>query len=688
MNIVICSSEVAPFSKSGGLADVCDKLGLALSRMGHRVMTVAPLYWRYDGAESTGARKEFGVFGQKHTVEYWRKFRETVPASPATGGVAFGVNHVFVQNGCYERHGMYGHNDDLMRFTVLAWACLEAPFCVDCQGSVFGDDVVFLVNDWMVGLVPLIITSHYRRYGCYENARTIFDIHNMGYCGNFGVCNPQDLGLPDSAYFDKLFHDRQIKLLKGGIELSDRVVTVSPSYRDEILTPEGGWGLQDACRGRFPHLDGILNGIDEDEWNPATDMYLSAKFQGYDNFYDAENTAGKASCKAHLQAHMGLNQDPNVPIVCFIGRLAYQKGIDLIESIFPWLMGGDSNGVTGYVQLIMMGSGDEKYASFLRHAEGNNKGKVAGYVGFTPELEHKILAGADILLMPSRYEPCGLPQMYAQKYGTVPIVHATGGLKDSVEQFCPFENKGTGWKFDRADPEGIKYGLWNALNTYKNHPDAWQLLRKRCMNMVRVTPSLTSFLSRQGAHLDSPLPALIFPSSPLVSIFPLPSSGSSHAPQFLLASHGRITPLWPNPLFSPLFSQRTNPCCHSCHSCCSTIPPIAPCVTLGYCRISRGRRAPRGTTRSSSGQRWTPHTSTTRSSKKLNRLHAAAQKVALNFVLESVMGCDVVPHVDVSDVLFSARMSVDDAVTGDSLPKRGSSSLPVREDIGKRRVAM
>jgi hypothetical protein len=236
MTIVICSSEIAPFSKSGGLADVCDKLGVALSRMGHRVMTIAPLYWRYDGVQNTGVWKEFGVSGQKMRAEYWHKFRETVPAKgdrPAQG-----VDHVFVQQGCFERHGMYGHGDDLQRFTLLSWAALEAPFAVDCGGSPYGDDVVFLVNDWMVGLIPLIMTSHYRRYKCYEKARVLFNIHNMGYCGNFGKVPPESLGLPNGDFYDLLFHDNQIKLLKGGIELADRVVTVSPTYRDEIITPE------------------------------------------------------------------------------------------------------------------------------------------------------------------------------------------------------------------------------------------------------------------------------------------------------------------------------------------------------------------------------------------------------------------------------------------------------------------
>jgi starch synthase len=177
----------------------------------------------------------------------------------------------------------------------------------------------------------------------------------------------------------------------------------------------------------------------------------------------------------------GLFKDPDVPIVAFIGRLAYQKGIDVLASIFPWLMNGDHEGVTGHVQVVMMGTGDEKHAQFLRGAEGSHKGRVVGYVGFTSELEHKIIAGADILIMPSRYEPCGLPQMYAQRYGTIPVVHATGGLRDSVVQYDPFNDEGTGWKFDRCDAEGLKYGLWNALNTYKNHKEAWAKVVKRAM---------------------------------------------------------------------------------------------------------------------------------------------------------------------------------------------------------------
>eukprot|EP00802_Teleaulax_amphioxeia_P009246 Tamp_09262.p1 GENE.Tamp_09262~~Tamp_09262.p1 ORF type:complete len:705 (-),score=126.08 Tamp_09262:87-2000(-) len=484
MKVVIVASEVAPFSKSGGLADVSDKLGVALSKMGHKVMTVAPLYWRYDGVETTGKWKEFQLFNCKYRIEYFHKFQETVPAT--NGMPAQGIDHVFVQQGCYERWGMYGHSDDLQRFALLSWAALEAPFAVECDnGQAYGDDVVFLVNDWMVGLVPLIMTSHYRRYGCYDKARTVFDIHNMGYCGNFKVPDPQELGLPDGAYFDTLFHDRQIKLLKGGIEMADRVVTVSPSYKEEILSPEGGFGLHDCCRGRYMQLDGVLNGIDTDEWNPETDHYLSAACQGYDNFFSVHDLAGKKGAKLHLQATMHLQEHGDCPIICFVGRLAHQKGIDVLCSVLDWLM-TENNGVTGWVQVVCMGTGSDEFANLLRNTAGRYHGKIVAHIGFTPELEHKIIAGSDILVMPSRYEPCGLPQMYAQRYGTIPVVHATGGLKDSVEQYDPFGGEngggtGTGWKFDRCDGEGLKFGLWHALDTYKNHKEAWKAMVKRAM---------------------------------------------------------------------------------------------------------------------------------------------------------------------------------------------------------------
>lgn len=500
LSIIIVSSEVSPYSKSGGLADVADKLGAALSRLGHRVMTVVPMYKKYPGVEPTGVKRTFGLWDTGHMVEYCHKYEVT----GKQGAAPTGVDHIFVKHPCFERKGMYGedgmdYGDNLFRFALFAWAALEAPLVVPCGGVPYGEDVVFLANDWQAGFLPLILTSHYRRYKVYSKARCIFDIHNMGYQGPFP--NPPfsgaapfsfcELGLRDNSYYDKYFwvypeKDRAhaldkgeaVKMLKGGIEMADRVVTVAPSYRDEIMTLEGAWGMHDVTRGRFAHLDGILNGFDTEEWNPADDKHLPATF-------NVNDLGGKEKCKEALQRELGLELRKDVPVICFIGRLAPQKGVDLIEEIFPWMMAHDPKGVTGDVQLVMMGSGEERYANFLRRAEAENRGKVVGYVGFTQEMEHKIIAGADILLMPSRYEPCGLPQLYAQRYGTVPVVHATGGLKDSVIQYNPFQDTdtgyGTGWKFDRADADGLKFGLWNALNTFRNFKASWKKLMARCM---------------------------------------------------------------------------------------------------------------------------------------------------------------------------------------------------------------
>jgi len=511
LNIVIVSSEITPYSKSGGLADVASKLSAALARLGHRVMTVAPLYKSYEGVEPTGVKRTFGLWDSGHTVEYCHGFQDV--------GGGKGVDHIFVKHGgeaskhgpkvtsCFERAGMYGeggmdYGDNLFRFALFAWAALEAPLVVPCGGVPYGEDIVFLANDWQAGFVPLILSSHYRRYKVYSKARCIFDIHNMGYQGPFP--NPPssdqspfsfcDFGLKDNAYYDKYFWvypeaDRAhaldkgeaIKLLKGGIELCDRVCTVAPSYCQEIMSSEGAWGMEDVTKGRYEHTTGILNGIDRNEWDPSNDPYLLPIC------FSLENPEGKAQAKAKLQKDLGLNVDAHKPIIAFIGRLSPQKGVDLIEEIFPWLMDHDPKGVTGQVQLVMMGSGEEKYANFLRRAEAENKGKVCGYVGFTAEMEHRIIAGADILLMPSRYEPCGLPQMYAQRYGTIPVVHATGGLKDSVIQYNPFDTSedgvGTGWKFDCADAAGLQFGLWNAINTFKNYKEDWSKMIKRCMRM-------------------------------------------------------------------------------------------------------------------------------------------------------------------------------------------------------------
>lgn len=511
LRVVLISSECAPWSKSGGLADVASKLSIALSRRGHRVMTVSPSYRHYEGAMPTDIRKTFTLYGGSHEVHYTHMWCPTeVGGDPNTTKI--GVDRIFVQNGCFERAGMYGdpggheYFDNLFRFALFSWAAVEAPLLLPAVAP-FGEKVIFIANDWQTGLVPLILSSHYRRWRVYEPARCLFIIHNMGYHGNFP--NPQmynynlpdprhtpkwtfcDLGLADNLFYDLykwIFPPEErgdggvvddgecVKLLMGGIMMADRVVTVSPAYKEEVLSDQGGWGLQEKVRSRNARFDGILNGIDTEEWDPAKDEHLVAH-------YNAKDTAGKQKCKLDLQAALGLEQDVNKPLIAFIGRLAPQKGIDLIEQSVHWLMGGDDQGVLGDAQLVMMGSGEHRYAEFMRNAEGQYKGRICGYVGFSASMEHKIIAGADILLMPSRYEPCGLPQMYAQRYGTIPIVHATGGLKDSVAQYEQKEggSVGTGWKFGNCDAGGLQWGLWNALKVYKKDKEEWAGIMERGM---------------------------------------------------------------------------------------------------------------------------------------------------------------------------------------------------------------
>jgi len=508
LRVVFVTSELAPYSKSGGLADVCDKLSVALSQMGHRVMTVAPAYKQYDGAEGTEIRKHFNMYGFTTEVHYLHKFLPTDRS--AKPNPAMGVDQVFVQNqACFERAGMYGdpgswdYFDNLYRFAVLCWAALEAPLVLPTTVP-FGEKVVFIANDWQTGLVPLLLASHYRRWRCYGPARCLFVIHNMGYHGNFpnplmynyDLEDPRDtpkwsltdLGLKDDAYYDQfkfvfppeargdngLVDDGEcFKTLLGGIMMADRVVTVSPSYKEEIKTDGGGWGLQHHVGQRNDRLDGILNGIDTDEWNPETDPLIPFH-------YSVKNQTGKALVKAKVQEALGLRVEPDAPLVAFIGRLAEQKGIDVIEQTYHWLINDNDK-----AQLVMMGSGQPEYAAILTEAEARYKGRVCGYVGFSHEMEHLIIAGADILIMPSRYEPCGLPQMYAQRYGTVPIVHATGGLKDSVDQYEPgaegMESKGEGWKFGNCDTNGLRWGLGNAIGIYKTNQEEWKKLRTRGM---------------------------------------------------------------------------------------------------------------------------------------------------------------------------------------------------------------
>eukprot|EP00252_Welwitschia_mirabilis_P007253 TRINITY_DN18476_c0_g1_i1.p1 TRINITY_DN18476_c0_g1~~TRINITY_DN18476_c0_g1_i1.p1 ORF type:complete len:701 (+),score=137.24 TRINITY_DN18476_c0_g1_i1:522-2624(+) len=440
-SIVFVSSEVAPYSKTGGLADVSGSLPIALAARGHRVMVVSPRYMngltdeRYSAAFDVQCRITINCFEGTHEVAYFHEYRD-------------GVDWVFVDHPSYHRPGNpYGDQfgsfgDNQFRFTILSYAACEAPLVLPLGGYTYGEKCIFVVNDWHASLVSVLLSAKYRPYGVYRDARAILLIHNLAHQGVEPSTTYGNLGLPSEWYGalewvfptwarkHALDKGEAVNHLKGAVVTSDRILTVSQGYAWEITTAEGGWGLDGLLRSRKSVINGIINGIDVNEWNPASDKYIACQ-------YDAEDISGKAQCKAALQKELGLATRADVPLIGFIGRLDYQKGVDLIQSVLPELMQED-------VQFVMLGSGSRDMESWMKWAESTYKEKFRGWVGFNVPISHRITAGCDILLMPSRFEPCGLNQLYAMRYGTVPIVHSTGGLRDTVQPFDPFANEGAG----------------------------------------------------------------------------------------------------------------------------------------------------------------------------------------------------------------------------------------------------
>ena len=497
MQIVFVTSEVAPWSKTGGLADVCGSLPQALVARGHRVMVIAPRYLNqtkndklYEGAFDTCVKSKLGCFGAAHEVGYFHQVRN-------------GVDYVFVDHPSYQRPGgLYGdsfgvYGDNQFRFTLLAHAACEAPLVLPFtdMGGRYGDDVVFVANDWHAGLVPTLVASKYRKHGVYNNARTICAIHNILHQGVEPATTFPNLGVPDEWYGTMEYqypeHMRAheldkglvVNILKGAIATSDRVLTVSEGYAYEITTPEGGKGMEDLLLSRKHNLDGIANGIDMDEWNPEADPDCAAS-------YSVVDLGGKLECKRALQKELGLPVRDDVPLMGFIGRLDWQKGPDLLQAALHDMMRED-------VQVVMLGSGLPELEDFMRWAEQTYKDKFRGWVGFSVPMAHRITAGCDILLMPSRFEPCGLNQLYAMRYGTLPIAHATGGLKDTITAHNSFgdvekvlsgtadlqagEGVGTGWLFNDMNSDALMWAIRSACDVYRNNPKMWRAMQTQAM---------------------------------------------------------------------------------------------------------------------------------------------------------------------------------------------------------------
>ncbi|KAK8717116.1 hypothetical protein V6N13_044397 [Hibiscus sabdariffa] len=468
MNIILVAAECAPWSKTGGLGDVAGSLPKALARRGHRVMVVVPRYADYAEPQYIGVQKKYKVDGQDMEVSYYHTYID-------------GVDFVFMDAAMF-RHmqsDIYGgkRQDILKRMVLFCKAAVEVPWYVPCGGVCYGDgNLVFIANDWHTALLPVYLKAYYRDNGLMSFTRSILVIHNIAHQGRGPLEDFCSVGLPD--HYLNLFRlydpvgGEHFNIFAAGLKTADRVVSVSHGYAWEIKTVEGGWGLHGIINESDWKLQGIVNGIDTEDWNPQNDVHL--KSDGYTNYSIETLQTGKAQCKAALQKELGLPVREEVPLIGFIGRLDQQKGVDIIAEAIPWMMDQD-------VQLVMLGTGRQDLEELLRQFEAQHQDKVRGWVGFSVQTAHRITAGSDILLMPSRFEPCGLNQLYAMCYGTVPVVHAVGGLRDTVQPFNPFEESGLGWTFDSADASKLIHSLGSCLLTYREYKESWDGLRRRGM---------------------------------------------------------------------------------------------------------------------------------------------------------------------------------------------------------------
>jgi starch synthase len=458
MDVVLVSSEVAPFSKTGGLGDAVAALAKALARAGHRVWTVSPRYrGSAPGATYTGHTVTIPLGGFEQRAGLHRLGED-------------GVEHLFVDHAVYDREGLYGdgagtYGDNHLRFALLCQAALHAT-------RLFAsDDVVIHAHDWQAALVPIYLEAAWRPVGLLRGAGTVLTLHNPAHQGRTAASAFADLELAARWFrpWALEFHG-DLGLLKGGILHADEVTTVSPTFAREIVTPGGGFGLEAVLAAR--PLTGILNGIDGDEWNPADDRETAAPF-------DASDLAGKAVCKAALQAELNLPIDGGVPLVGWVGRLDPQKGVSLALESLPWLAGEQG------VQFVALGSAAVAHQVFeqrLRELEREHPHQVRNWIGYSEPVAHRIIAGADLFLMPSVFEPCGLTQMYAQRYGTVPVVRRTGGLADSVEPIDVGADSGTGIVFDLPTGHALRDALWAALSLFRDDPGAFERAALRGMS--------------------------------------------------------------------------------------------------------------------------------------------------------------------------------------------------------------
>lgn len=451
MRIVFVASEGVPHSKTGGLADVVGALPKALAASGHEVEVLLPRYRMTKPGRALSQLKSLTI-----PLSSGFKF-----ASMHDGGEADGVRHYLVD--CpefFDREGLYQENgqdypDNATRFAGFSLACLEFM-----KRSASPPEVIHC-HDWQSALVPVYLRNLYQDDGFFQKTSVLFTIHNLGYQGHFPPHILPQISLHAGLFtVDGLEFYGKVNFLKGGIIFSDFISTVSRKYAEEIQTPEFGCGLEGVLKSRADRLQGILNGVDYDAWSPSTDKLIAAT-------YTAENLKGKEACKKALLEKMGVREPAlDRPVIGIVSRFAAQKGFDLIAGVAEELMAMD-------LYIVALGTGEPEYEELFRTLAEKYPDKLLVKVAYDNTLAHQIEAGADMFLMPSRYEPCGLNQIYSMKYGTVPVVRATGGLDDTVEAFDG--KAGTGFKFQEYSAEALLATLQQAVQAYRQ-PKLWRQL--------------------------------------------------------------------------------------------------------------------------------------------------------------------------------------------------------------------
>ncbi|HVP41973.1 MAG TPA: glycogen synthase GlgA [Terriglobales bacterium] len=457
MRILFAASECVPFSKTGGLADVVGALPPALAALGHDVSVYLPRYKQTKLSDPKTVLKSVTIpFDDSHRF-----------CSVLDGGRHSGVQFYFIEYPpFFERDALYGtptgdYPDNAERFALYSRAVLEAA-------KILGAPDVFHCHDWQSALIPVLLRSVYAEDPVYRSVPSVFTIHNMGYQGLFPPDTLPLLMLSwDLFTIDKMEFYGKVNFLKGALTFADFVTTVSRKYSQEIQTAEYGFGLEGVLRGRSASVTGILNGVDYDQWSPEKDKFIKAQ-------YSPADLGGKAACKADLLAEFGCTgANSELPVIGIVSRFAAQKGFDLISQIADRLAREE-------LVIVALGAGDKEYEDLFRRLNKQFPQKIAVKVAYDNTIAHKIEAGSDMFLMPSRYEPCGLNQIYSLKYGTVPVVRATGGLDDTIEPWDARAGKGTGFKFSEYSGEALLSTIHQSLAAFQDKT-GWQKLMRNGM---------------------------------------------------------------------------------------------------------------------------------------------------------------------------------------------------------------